>query len=93
MTMDARGAAVIRSIVNLGAEIGVDVIAEGVETEEQFQLLSRLGCPMVQGYLLGRPMSAKQAQIVLRKSWGNRPEATSRDFPVPSIDAASHHVH
>jgi EAL domain-containing protein (putative c-di-GMP-specific phosphodiesterase class I) len=73
MTLDSKGAAVTRSIVSLGAELGVDVIAEGVETEQQFQMLTRLGCPRVQGYLLGRPMSATQAQVVLRKTWGNRP--------------------
>jgi EAL domain-containing protein (putative c-di-GMP-specific phosphodiesterase class I) len=76
MTLDSKGAAVTGSIVSLGAELGVDVIAEGVETEQQFQMLTRLGCPRVQGYLLGRPMSATQAQVVLRKTWGNRPPLT-----------------
>jgi EAL domain-containing protein (putative c-di-GMP-specific phosphodiesterase class I) len=73
MTQDAKTAAVTRLIVSMGAELGIDVVAEGVETEPQLQMLTDLNCPRVQGYLLGRPMPAKQAQIALRKTWGNRP--------------------
>jgi EAL domain-containing protein (putative c-di-GMP-specific phosphodiesterase class I) len=73
MTLDAKSKTVMRSTISLGADLGIDVIAEGVETEEQFQMLEDLGCPRVQGYLLGRPMPPKQAQLALRKAWGNRP--------------------
>lgn len=79
MTLDAKSKIVMRSIISLGADLGIDVIAEGVETEEQFQMLEDLGCPRVQGYLLGRPMPPKQAQLALRKAWGNRP------IPVPGF--------
>jgi EAL domain-containing protein (putative c-di-GMP-specific phosphodiesterase class I) len=72
MTLDAKTATLTRSIVSLGAELGLDVIAEGVETEDQLHMLTDLGCPRVQGYLLSRPMPAKQAQVALRKTWGNR---------------------
>jgi EAL domain-containing protein (putative c-di-GMP-specific phosphodiesterase class I)/PAS domain-containing protein len=73
MTLDAKSKTVMRSTISLGADLGIDVIAEGVETEEQFQMLEDLGCPRVQGYLLGRPMPPRQAQLALRKAWGNRP--------------------
>jgi EAL domain-containing protein (putative c-di-GMP-specific phosphodiesterase class I) len=73
MTLDRKSAAIMRSIVSLGAELDLEVIAEGVETEEQLQILSDLGCPQVQGYLLGRPMPAQNVQTVLGKAWGNRP--------------------
>jgi EAL domain-containing protein (putative c-di-GMP-specific phosphodiesterase class I)/PAS domain-containing protein len=72
MTQDVKTAAVTRLIVSMGAELGIDVVAEGVETEWQLKMLTDLNCPRVQGYLLGRPMPAKQAQIALRKTWGNR---------------------
>jgi EAL domain-containing protein (putative c-di-GMP-specific phosphodiesterase class I) len=72
ITRDLKSAAVMRWIIALGAELEIDVIAEGVETEEQFKMLADLGCPRVQGYLLGRPMPAVHAQVALRKSWGNR---------------------
>jgi len=73
MTQDPATAAVTRLIVSLGAELGIDVLAKGVETEQQLQMLSELHCPRVQGYLLGRPMPAQQAQLALRKTWGDRP--------------------
>jgi EAL domain-containing protein (putative c-di-GMP-specific phosphodiesterase class I) len=77
MTLDAKSKIVMRSIISLGADLGIDVIAEGVETEQQFQMLEDLGCPRVQGYLLGRPMPPKQAQLALRKAWGNRPSPSA----------------
>jgi EAL domain-containing protein (putative c-di-GMP-specific phosphodiesterase class I) len=73
MPADKKSAIVVRSILELAAELGIDVIAEGVETEQQLQMLIDLGCPRAQGYLLGRPMSAREAQVTLRKPWGNRP--------------------
>jgi EAL domain-containing protein (putative c-di-GMP-specific phosphodiesterase class I)/PAS domain-containing protein len=72
MTLDSKSAEVARLIVSLGSELGIDVIAKGVETEQQLKMLTDLGCPRAQGYLLGRPMPAKQAQLALRKVWGNR---------------------
>lgn len=47
---------VVRSIIDLGHALGVSVVGEGVETVEQFDHLQRLGCDVVQGYLIGRPM-------------------------------------
>jgi EAL domain-containing protein (putative c-di-GMP-specific phosphodiesterase class I) len=72
MTLDKKGAAVMRLVVSLGAELDMEVIAEGVETEEQLQMLTDLGCPQAQGYLLGRPMTAELVQVTLGKTWGNR---------------------
>jgi EAL domain-containing protein (putative c-di-GMP-specific phosphodiesterase class I) len=72
MTLDRKGAAIMRLVVSLGAELDMGVIAEGVETEEQLQMLTDLGCPQAQGYLLGRPMTAELAQVALGKTWGNR---------------------
>ena len=83
MTPDSKGAAAVHALICLGAELGIDVIAEGVETELQFQMLQELGCLQVQGYLLGRPMPAVQAQIALRKPWGNLPKSVLR--PPPAI--------
>jgi hypothetical protein len=59
-------------IVSLGAELDMEVLAEGVETEEQLRMLTELGCLQAQGYLLGRPMTAEQAQVSLGKTWGDR---------------------
>nr|WP_256449060.1 EAL domain-containing protein [Marinobacterium weihaiense] len=48
--------AVVISAIALGSSLGVEVLAEGVETVEQSQFLERHGCNSVQGYLYGRPM-------------------------------------
>ena len=49
-------ASIIRAIVALSKELNLRVVAEGVETWKQFELLQELGCDMAQGYLLARPM-------------------------------------
>jgi diguanylate cyclase (GGDEF)-like protein len=52
---DPRGAALVRSIVELGRTLGMDVVAEGVETTGQLDLLAGMDCRFLQGWLLGRP--------------------------------------
>jgi EAL domain-containing protein (putative c-di-GMP-specific phosphodiesterase class I) len=42
-------------------------IAEGIETEEQFECLKRLGCDQVQGYLIGKPVPASELRDVHQK--------------------------
>lgn len=51
---------IVRTIVSLGHNLGVEVVAEGVETEAQFDFLNDLGCDQIQGFLLGRPMLKPQ---------------------------------
>jgi len=64
--------AIVRSIIALGKDLGVSVIAEGVETEQQFQMLQDLGCLQVQGYLLARPGPPDDVQPLLMSRWGMR---------------------
>jgi diguanylate cyclase (GGDEF)-like protein len=54
--VDANDAAIARMIIALGKTLGLDVLAEGVETEGQLRELIQMGCDSYQGYLLGRPM-------------------------------------
>ncbi len=56
-----RGEAVVQTILALARSLGLLVVAEGVETKEQLAALQRLGCHLVQGYLLARPVPADQA--------------------------------
>jgi diguanylate cyclase (GGDEF)-like protein len=49
--------ALVRSIVELGRGLGLEVVAEGIETEQQAALLRELSCDMGQGFLLGRPQA------------------------------------
>jgi EAL domain-containing protein (putative c-di-GMP-specific phosphodiesterase class I) len=56
MASGSRGLALVSTIVNLGQALGLTLVAEGVETEEQARLLRLLRCDEVQGYLYGRPV-------------------------------------
>lgn len=53
---DHQDRAIVQTIVDIGRNMKLDVIAEGVETDAQLHHLRRLGCALVQGYLTGRPM-------------------------------------
>ena len=57
----------IEAVLGLSRSLGVQAVAEGVETPEDAEVLARLGCPLVQGFLYGRPMPAQDllAQMAL----------------------------
>ena len=58
MTEDPRAMSLVSTVIALAHNLEMDVVAEGIETEEQAKLLRLLRCEIGQGYLLGRPMSA-----------------------------------
>ena len=58
--------AIVRSTVALGQSLGLDVIAEGIETENQLRILRDLGCQIGQGFLFYRPGPLKEIEDVLR---------------------------
>jgi len=55
---NSEDAAIVSSIIALGRTLQLQVVAEGVETEAQRNFLGELGCDVLQGYHLGRPMAA-----------------------------------
>ncbi|MDJ1466134.1 GGDEF domain-containing phosphodiesterase [Nitratireductor sp. GZWM139] len=57
---DSSGTAIVKSMIHLGRNMGVDVVAEGVETAEQAALLKEWGCRFAQGYHFHRPLSASE---------------------------------
>lgn len=70
LTKSASDVAIVKTIVTLADALGLHVIAEGVETDEQKQALARLGVRQFQGYLLARPMPAQaleKAQNVVER--------------------------
>ena len=62
LTQDGDDATLTRTIVELGRNLGLEVVAEGVETSQQRQLLALQGCHLGQGRLFGDPMTADQFQ-------------------------------
>jgi diguanylate cyclase (GGDEF)-like protein len=60
MVSDVDDATIVRSIIDLARNLGLDVVAEGVEDEPSWQQLVQLGCTYAQGYHLGRPMPVAQ---------------------------------
>ena len=60
---DPRARRVARLIVELGRDLGVEVLAEGIETEGQLAVLRELGCALGQGWLFGRPVAAQLLQV------------------------------
>jgi len=58
MEADVSNAAIVRSTIELGHNLGLAVVAEGVETDHELEQLRRFGCDAIQGYLCARPMAA-----------------------------------
>ena len=61
MTADVEDEEIVRTIVTLAGNLGIGVIAEGIETEEQRKHLEAIGCPVGQGYLFAKPLPAAEA--------------------------------
>ena len=62
---DPKARALVEAIVAMAKALELEVVGEGVETEEQLALLTHLKCRWVQGYLLGHPMSGDEARAVI----------------------------
>jgi diguanylate cyclase (GGDEF)-like protein/PAS domain S-box-containing protein len=69
---DNRTAEIVRTVVRLGHNIGLDVVAEGVETEEQLSGLRAMGCDFAQGYLFSRPLDRFAAAIWMQEQWAEQ---------------------
>jgi diguanylate cyclase (GGDEF)-like protein/PAS domain S-box-containing protein len=70
-TKDADDAAIIRAVIGLAHSLGLSVIAEGVETADQLELLRREGCDEIQGYYYSRPLAPADFVVFMQK---NRPD-------------------
>ena len=65
MLTDPAAAAIVSAVVGMAEPMGLSIIAEGVETEDQLARLIELGCPYAQGYLFSRPLEADAAERLL----------------------------
>jgi diguanylate cyclase (GGDEF)-like protein len=84
LTERPQSAKIVDAIIGLSRSLGVDTVAEGVETELQASMLHRLGCRNAQGYLFGRPVPVKELaeRVALARN-------TMAPLPASQGDAAS----
>ena len=75
MGEDPRCDAVVRAVIGMGAALGLDVVAEGVEKGVHELELARLGCRLGQGYLYSRPIPPGELASVISSPWAGAPRA------------------
>ncbi|CAM3320230.1 EAL domain-containing protein [Halomonas lysinitropha] len=73
LPLDQENAAIAGAIISMGKRLGFEVLAEGVETQEQARYLHSLECDAGQGYLFARPMAARECTDFLRDGAGATP--------------------
>ena len=77
MAIDPGDEAIIRAVINLGSSLGIKVVAEGIETEEQDRRLLELGCDFGQGFLFSKAAPAGRVPSLVQR-WTTLPEPRSR---------------
>jgi EAL domain-containing protein (putative c-di-GMP-specific phosphodiesterase class I) len=68
LSADGEPREIVRTILTLGRNLGVDIVAEGVESQAQCEALRALGCEFVQGFLFARPLSPDQVTALLTRT-------------------------
>jgi EAL domain-containing protein (putative c-di-GMP-specific phosphodiesterase class I) len=62
---EAKTQEIVRSVIILAKTLNMDIIAEGIETVEQFEYLKNLGCQCGQGYLFAKPLDSSAAEAFI----------------------------
>ena len=96
---DQRNAAIVRAIAGIGASLGIGIVAEGVETQEQLDAVRQVGCTEAQGYFFSGPIPAKKigtltcsfdAEGAKSSSGSKRSRSSRRDAKsLPRVGAAA----
>jgi len=77
MTKNENDSIIVRSTIDLAKNLGLKVVAEGVENQEALERLLNLGCHEAQGYFISRPLPADDLAVWIKESpWGSRPGIT-----------------
>jgi EAL domain-containing protein (putative c-di-GMP-specific phosphodiesterase class I) len=84
---DSNDAAICAAIIAMGRQLGLKIVAEGVETREQLEFLSTHGCTLAQGFFIAKPMEAAQMSKLLCLGT-NKPPIMAMSLPgKPANDA------
>ena len=83
------GLAIIRAVVGLGRALGMGIVAEGVETRQQFDLLRDEGCHQIQGYLVSRPKPVSDVAGIIASNAAPPAAGASQDVHVPGFREAA----
>jgi EAL domain-containing protein (putative c-di-GMP-specific phosphodiesterase class I) len=88
MSTEPGDAAIVRTTIDLAHSLGLTTVAEGVETDEAARHLEALGCDVVQGYAISRPVPAVDLTAWLRSNGGRMSfgsDAEIRALPIPIV--------
>jgi EAL domain-containing protein (putative c-di-GMP-specific phosphodiesterase class I) len=85
---DERGAAIVSSVIDMGRRLGMNVVAEGVESVGQMRALQEMRCGFLQGWLFGRPVDLAE----LTRTLATFDPAVLEDERAPEMDAGVHTV-
>ena len=73
-----KDAAIVHAITSMGHDLGLDIVAEGVETDEQRVMLRAIGCDHLQGYSIARPLTPIALEAMVRGSGAHFAQAGAR---------------
>ena len=80
---------IVQSVVSIGRGLGMDIVAEGVETEFEAMMMTKLGCTELQGYYFAKPLEADHIIELLRSFQPKRPARSIRPVPARRSHGAS----
>ena len=80
MSDNSENVEIVRTIVMLAQTLGMDVVAEGVETKEQLKMLRQLGCEYGQGYYFSKPLGAEEAERIIAETCEPKPDRAQEVF-------------
>ena len=83
MCSNSGAAAIIKSAITLGHELNLKVVAEGIETQEEMDMLKKFGCDLIQGYHISKPMEPHEATDWLYSRMSVRPPTSKVIKTVP----------
>ena len=78
MLAGQKGLVLIQTIVEMGHKLGHKIVAEGVETIQQLEILKNIGCETIQGYLFSKPVIANEISKLANTNFEIKPAKTSK---------------